>query len=115
LGLEFVHKPDGSLTAILNNEKKFRGYHNRLHGGIISVLFDAAMTHCLFAKGFSGVTASLTINFQQSVDPNLPVEVNCHITKSKSRLFLLEGYLKQDDKVKCTANAKFWRLALNEE
>lgn len=81
-----------------------------MHGGIISTLFDTAMTHCLFAHKIASVTASLNINFHQAVIPTRPVMVHVHIEQKKSRLYRLKGTLYQDDEVRSTAEAKFWAI-----
>ena len=63
LDLKFHAESDGSMSVIVHNGARFQGYPDRMHGGIISMLFDATMTHCLFAQGIIGVTASLNINY----------------------------------------------------
>ena len=93
LGLEFQAGTDGSMSVVVCNEARFQGYPDRLHGGIISMLFDAVMTHCLFAHGVTGVTASLNIRFLKRVIPDRPVTVRAHVARQKSHLFLLEGSL----------------------
>ena len=72
------------------------------------MLFDAAMTHCLFAHGLTGVTASLNIRFLQPVIPDQPIIVHAKLKKQKSQLYLLKSSLRQGDTIKCTAEAKFW-------
>ena len=72
------------------------------------MLFDAAMTHCLFARNVSGVTASLNVRFLKPVIPDRPVTVRAHVEKQKLGLFMLEGTLQQDGELKSTAEAKFW-------
>ena len=115
LGLEFQAGTDGSMSVIVGNGSRFRGYPNRLHGGIISVLFDAAMTHCLFAQGVTGVTASLNINFRKPVIPHRSITVHAQVVKQKSDLYVLKGSLQQDGEVKCTAEAKFWHVPHSEQ
>ena len=111
LGLEFQAETDGSMTVIVHDGSRFQGYPDRLHGGIISMLFDAAMTHCLFAHGVSGVTATLNIRFLQPVIPDRSIIVRAQVGKQKSHLWFLKGALQQDDEVKSTAEAKFWIIS----
>jgi len=108
LGLEFKIETDNSMSVFVRDGSLFQGYSDRMHGGIISVLFDAAMTHCLFAHGIVGVTASLNVRFRQAVIPDRPIAVRAHIEKQKSHLCLLEGTLQQDGELKSSAKAKFW-------
>jgi uncharacterized protein (TIGR00369 family) len=108
LGLKFQAEMDGSMNVIVRDVSRFQGYPDRLHGGIISVLFDAAMTHCLFAHGVTGVTATLNIRFLQPVISDRSITVRAQVEKQKSHLWLLKGTLQQDDELKSTAEAKFW-------
>jgi uncharacterized protein (TIGR00369 family) len=108
LGLEF-HTDEGGTTVVsIRDGSRFQGYPGRLHGGIISVLFDAAMTHCLFANGLTGVTASLNIRFLKPVISSRSVTVRAQVEKEKSRLHLLKGTLHQDGELKGKAETKFW-------
>jgi len=115
LGLEFLPGADGSISVVVCTGARFRGYPDRLHGGIISALFDATMPHCLFARGVTGVTASLSIDFHKPVDPEQSITVRAQVEKWKSALYVLAGSLWQDGEVKCTAEAKFWRIPHTEQ
>jgi acyl-coenzyme A thioesterase PaaI-like protein len=108
LGLEFEAETDGTMSVQVRDGSRLQGYPHRLHGGIVATLFDAAMTHCLFARGLEGVTGSLNIRFLLPVDPVHPVIVRARVVKRKSRLCLLYGTLQQDGETKCKAEARFW-------
>lgn len=111
LGLEFQCETDGAMSVIVRDGKRFQGYADRLHGGIISMLFDAAMTHCLFAHGVSAVTASLNVRFLEPVNPGRSITVRARIEKQKSHLYLLTGTLRQDGELKSKAEARFWSVS----
>ena len=96
------------MSVTIHDGSQFQGYQDRLHGGIISMLFDATMTHCLFAHGVTGVTATLNIRFLRPVISDRSITVSAHVEKQKSHLWLLKGALQQDDQLKSTAEAKFW-------
>ena len=53
LGLRFREEADGSVVASFPCDSQYQGYPDRLHGGVVSMLLDAAMTHCLFARNYS--------------------------------------------------------------
>jgi len=108
LGLEFHPDENGGMTVVLSGSPQLEGYPDRLHGGIIAALFDAAMTHCLFARGLTGVTATIEVRFLQPVAANQAVSVHAQVEKQKSHLFWLTGILQQDDQLKARAKAKFW-------
>lgn len=86
LGLEFNAGEDGTTSVTIRDGSRFQGYPDRLHGGIISLAFDAAMTHCLFAHGLISVTASLNVCFVQPVIPDRPIVVSARVHKQKSYL-----------------------------
>ncbi len=111
LDLKFQTSRDGSMSVIVFDGTRFQGYPNRLHGGIISMLFDAAMTHCLFARGLTGVTAALNVRFLQPVSPEQAFTVSAQVEKRKSHLYLLRGLLKQKGELKSTAEARFWLVS----
>jgi acyl-coenzyme A thioesterase PaaI-like protein len=96
------------MSVIFPGESRFQGYANRLHGGVIALLFDAAMTHCLLARELAGVTAELKVRYQFPVAAGRAVIVRAWAEKKKSRLYLVQGTLHQDGEVKSTAQAKFW-------
>ncbi|MCA9729716.1 MAG: hypothetical protein KC729_18685, partial [Candidatus Eisenbacteria bacterium] len=61
LGLVFRLAPDGSAIARFPCDPGFQGYPDRLHGGIIATLLDAAMTHRLFASKIRAYTARMDL------------------------------------------------------
>jgi len=69
LHLDFVEGDDGSVEATVECESLFQGYPGMVHGGIVSMLLDGAMTNCLFAHGQPGVTGELNVRFGYPVDP----------------------------------------------
>ena len=58
---------DGSVEGVFLCRRMFQGYDGYLHGGVISLLLDGAMTNCLFARGKTAMTGELTIRFLFSV------------------------------------------------
>ena len=48
LGMKFEIKPNGSVGATFKGNSLFQGYRGIIHGGFISALLDATLTHCLF-------------------------------------------------------------------
>jgi acyl-coenzyme A thioesterase PaaI-like protein len=108
LGLQFHTDLDGGMTVIFPGSPHFQGYPERLHGGIIATLFDAAMTHCLFARGLAGFTAALEIRFRHPVAAGKPVAVRARVKRQKSHLYWIGATLHQDQRLKATAEAKFW-------
>ncbi len=110
MGVKFLPQEDGSVKANFDCSEIYQGYSNVLHGGIISALLDGAMANCMFSKGIHAVTAELNIKFIQSVRCNEPVVIEAWLTRSTSRLHLLEARIIQAEEIMATAKAKFMRI-----
>jgi acyl-coenzyme A thioesterase PaaI-like protein len=72
LALRFERQADGSVVAEFDCSAVFQGYPDRLHGGIVAMLLDAGMTHCLFARNIAGLTAKLNIRYHRAVILGVP-------------------------------------------
>jgi acyl-coenzyme A thioesterase PaaI-like protein len=107
LRIRFEPTGDGSVTAEVPCRNVFEGYTGRLHGGVVSMLLDSAMTHCLFARGHTAVTGELTVRFRLPVLVNRPVVLRAWVERSFPPLHVAAAELRQDGVVKATARAKF--------
>ena len=67
LGLRFFPGPNGCVEARFACDGRYQGYPDRLHGGIVAMLLDAAMTHCLFAQQIRAFTAKLSLRYLHPV------------------------------------------------
>ena len=83
------------------------GYPRQLHGGVIALLLDGAMTNCLFLHGYTAVTAELKTRYHQPVETNKIATVRGWIEKASPRLYIVNAELEQEGAVKVTASAKF--------
>ena len=110
LGLSFRSLRDGSVEAMFDCNQAFQGYHNVLHGGITSTLLDGAMTNCMFSHGIHAVTAELNIKFRHPVVCCQSVTVRAWITRSSSKLHLLQAEISQNGRIMATATGKFVRI-----
>ena len=66
LHLKFDVLDDGSVKADFQCNKAFEGYPGILHGGVISMILDGAMGHCIFALGQTAVTVEMTDKISKS-------------------------------------------------
>ena len=107
LKLKFTERDDGSIESQFHCEGAFEGYPQQLHGGVIAMLLDGAMTHCLFAQGHTAVTAELTIRYRHPVATNRIASIRAWIEPSNPRLRLVAAELIQDGQSKAVASAKF--------
>lgn len=108
LHVDFKAHPDGSVQASFPVNGKLVGYKGLLHGGVISLLLDSAMTNCLFARGISAVTGGLSIRFRRAVTSRRPVDLKAWVKTSHPPLHLLEAELSQDGEVSVRASGRFF-------
>jgi acyl-coenzyme A thioesterase PaaI-like protein len=78
-----------------------------IHGGVVSLLLDGAMTNCMFARNKKAVTGMLTVRYKHPVCVNRTAEVSARLVKSSPPLYYLEAEISQDGKVLARATGKF--------
>ena len=65
--LSFHPEPDGSLWTECVAPKKFQGFKNILHGGILATLLDEVMVNVVYLRGTVAVTAEMTVRLKRPV------------------------------------------------
>lgn len=107
LRMAFEVQPDGSVRADVDCPKLWQGYPGMVHGGIIASMLDGAMTHCLFARQISGVTADLHMRYRHPLLLTEPAVVTAAITRDMSPVYVLQASIVQKDIVRAAATGKF--------
>ena len=107
LALAFERHADGSVSALCDAGRRFQGYDGILHGGMISALLDAVMTHCLFAHGVRAVTADMTIRFVAPVATDRAFLLTAWPASRKRRTHWVEARLTRDARLLARATARF--------
>lgn len=108
LGLGFRPAADADgVVAEFPCDADFQGYDGLIHGGVVSMLLDGAMAHCLFHLGRVGHTGELVVRFRQGVLAGRPATVSARLVRSKGRMHELSAELRQDGVVKAEATARF--------
>lgn len=107
LQLEFRRNADDSVQTTFDCAQTYEGYAGTIHGGVVSTLLDGAMTNCLFAHGYPGVTAEITVRFRHPVCAGSPATVRAWIERCARPLHVLRAELVQDRQLKATACGKF--------
>lgn len=107
LGLRFVTQAEGCVVAEFPCDAHYQGYPDRLHGGIVATLLDAAMTHCLFAHGLKGVTGRLNVRFRHPVVVGKVATVRAWIERDARPLLLMAAELSQEGEIRARAEGKF--------
>ena len=110
LGLSFHPGDDGHINATFQAHPGLQGYQGILHGGVVSSLLDAAMTHCLFHQGIEAVTGDLHVRFVKSVPCDARMELRARLLNASPPLYRLRGELVLDGQTMAWAEAKFMEM-----
>jgi acyl-coenzyme A thioesterase PaaI-like protein len=105
--MAFERDVHGGVTATFNCGADWQGYPGCIHGGVIASLLDGAMTHCLFTHNVAAFTVELTVRYHARVEMGRPARVRAWRCGVSPRLHQMRAELKQDDRVKVSATAKF--------
>jgi acyl-coenzyme A thioesterase PaaI-like protein len=107
LGLKFLVREDGGVEAGFRCREIYQGYPGLLHGGVTSMLLDAAMTNCLFSRGKVAVTARLIVRFLLPIRIDDAAVIRAWLRDYSPPLFVLEAELMQNGRVMASAAGKF--------
>jgi acyl-coenzyme A thioesterase PaaI-like protein len=107
LGLRFLVREDGGVEARFLCREIYQGYPGLLHGGVTSMLLDAAMTNCLFSRGKVAVTARLIVRFLLPIRIDDTAVIRAWLRDHSPPLFVLEAELEQNGQVMANAAGKF--------
>lgn len=88
---------DNKISADFIPLKKYQGYKDIVHGGIISSILDEAMIHAAIAGGKHVLTAEISVRFKSPLFVNEKAVVEAEIIKSGKRLIEAAASLKKSD------------------
>lgn len=108
LGLHFTSADDGRVQTEFLCDPHYQSYPDRIHGGFVTLLLDAAMTHCLFARQVRAYTAKLGVRFRRPVALGGVAQVAAWCVEARKPLYLMRSELRQGGAVCASAEALFW-------
>ena len=108
LALQFTVAEDGSVRGTFACEEFYRGYAGWIHGGIVAMLLDEALTYCLATRGVRGITARLNIRYRHPIDVGTEAVVRAWMTREEPPLYEVEAEIQQAGRVRALADAKFY-------
>lgn len=108
--LSFSFDKKGNLSGRFFCHKKYQGYDDRIHGGVIAAIIDESMVHCLMGHGTVGVTTSLAIKYRLPVFIGKYAEFKTKVDGSflNGTVYELSTDVFQDKKNVITARSKFY-------
>lgn len=107
LRLRYAPAGQGALTAEVPVSPALQSYPDRLHGGIIAMILDDAMTNCLLRRGVPAVTGRLNVTFRRPADLTTPGRVQAWLVSESASLCRMRAEFRQGDLLIARAEAKF--------
>jgi acyl-coenzyme A thioesterase PaaI-like protein len=105
--MAFQADANGIVSARLQSHPGLQGYAGILHGGVISALLDATMTHCLFHQGVRAVTGDLRVRFLRSIPCHSVLDLHAWVMSARPPLYCLRAEVSNTGGVAAWAEAKF--------
>jgi uncharacterized protein (TIGR00369 family) len=86
LQLEFTFE-NGEVSTSVVFPKKFQGYGDVVHGGLVSTVLDEAMVTLLNRMGHLAVTAELTVRFVRPARVGEKIRVTARLLEARGKHF----------------------------
>lgn len=97
-GLQMEFEWDGKIIRSEFTPKEMhQGWHNIIHGGILSSLLDEAMAYAACFGNVGGVTALMEVRFRKPVTVGQHLNVTAWVGKKTHRFAETEAQLTLDD------------------
>jgi uncharacterized protein (TIGR00369 family) len=96
LGLGFSSIGD-KVVAEFTLQKKFQGYKDIIHGGIVAAILDEAMIKALLTKDIQAMTAELTVRFKAPLMAGEKALVEAGVLKVRKNLVETSAVIKKPD------------------
>ncbi len=109
LGVEFSVDAAGTVEGAFPCDPAYAGYPGFVQGGVVAALLDSAMTNCLSARGFVGVTADLQVRYVRPVLIGKTATVRAWHERGRRLTHELGAELLQDGEVVARATGKFMK------
>lgn len=90
LHLSFDYE-DGVLTTQHAFDRKYQGYRDVVHGGLVSTVLDEAMVTLLNRMGLLAMTAELTVRYIRPVPVGETLTVTARLERSRRRVHEVEA------------------------
>ncbi len=109
LKMEFIEDKDGVVSKVIL-DKKFQGYKDIVHGGLICTLLDEISAQAVHKKGIKCATARITVRLRKPVYVNREIILKAHLIKESAIYFICKSELFQDTILKAQSQAMLVRV-----
>jgi acyl-coenzyme A thioesterase PaaI-like protein len=104
--LRFTLEREGDLVTRFLPTGAHCSYRRVVHGGVVALLIDEAMTCLLMAHAVEGVTGELKLRYLQPVEV-AEIELRTRVTKAFAPLYHLESELRQGGVMRVRGHGRF--------
>lgn len=97
-GLKMEFEWDGKIAkSEFTPVEMHQGWHNIIHGGILTALLDEAMAYAACFERIGGVTAAIEVRFRKPVSVGQHLTITSWVGKRTRRFVETEGAITLDD------------------
>jgi acyl-coenzyme A thioesterase PaaI-like protein len=115
LHMEFESVGD-AVRSRVSFPRKFQGYSDVVHGGLVSTVLDETMVTLLNRMGYLALTAELSVRFREPVRVGEDVDVMASLIEKRGKVFRLRAEAtREDGTVLATAEARCFQVGTLEE
>jgi acyl-coenzyme A thioesterase PaaI-like protein len=115
LQLEFESVGEDVRTSVAF-PKKFQGYSDVIHGGLVSTVLDETMVTLLNRLGYLALTAELSVRFREPVHVGERIDVTASLVEKRGKIFRLEAKaVRADGTEVASAQCRCFQVGLVEE
>jgi uncharacterized protein (TIGR00369 family) len=94
LQLKFIRLDDGRIRTEFTPPKKFQGFKDILHGGVMATLLDETMIHLVFGRGEKVVTARLEMKLRKPAKIGEKITITAELLSDSGRRIELAAEAK---------------------
>lgn len=101
------NKTDNGVTAQFSADKRYQGYKDIVHGGIIASLLDEASVKALVLRGIKAVTSEISLRYKTPLYVYENVIINAAMGKIRGKVYEVNAeILKMNGDVVARSKAK---------
>lgn len=107
LSLDFNWLDPNTLHTQFNVTDAYQGYDRLLHGGVATMLLDAAMTHFLLEREVAAVTIDLNVEFKKPIIVGQTVDIYASEERCRHGIHWMKSGIYNNNRALATAKARF--------
>ncbi len=116
-GLQLEFESVGSdVRTSVTFPRKFQGYSDVVHGGLVSTVLDETMVTLLNRMGYLALTAELSVRFREPVRIGERIDVTASLIEKRGKVFRLVAIASRPDGTEvATAESRCFQVGLVQE